>query len=438
MRPTPACVWWFAAGVPVALLAAVFSPVWATAWLAWIGLLVFAMGADAFLAPTRRGVVVTADVPKSLFVGDRGVLLVRVAAASGLAPSRVSVLADLGDDLVPAAEVTDALPAGGSVEISIPLIPRRRGSPAVHAVWARWTGPLRLVERRARLEVETPVPVLPDVRPVRAAALRLFANRDAVSGMKVERYAGDGSEFDSLKEYVQGLDPRAISWKATARHRHLVCQDFRAERDHQVVLAFDTGLRMREPLGAMPRLDHAIHAGLLLAYVALRTGDRVGLFAFVEAVRAYVAPAGGVESFARIQRATADLAYSTSETNFTLGLAELSTRLRRRSLVVVTTEFSDSVTAQLMVESLGRLARRHFVLFVAMRDPELEALAAAEPRSTTALHRAVVAADFVREREVVLKRLRRMGVHVIDVEPQRLSSAVVNRYLEVHRRELVG
>ena len=94
------------------------------------------------------------------------------------------------------------------------------------------------------------------------------------------------------------MDPRTIDWKASARHRRLLSQERRAERDHQVVVAIDTGRLMGEPLEGMPRLDHAVHAALLLGYVALRTGDRVGLFAFDERPRAWAAPAAGVESFA--------------------------------------------------------------------------------------------------------------------------------------------
>jgi uncharacterized protein (DUF58 family) len=280
--------------------------------------------------------------------------------------------------------------------------------------------------------------VTPDVRPVRAAALRFFTAREFAAGTKSERYVGDGSEFESLRDWVTGLDPRAISWRATARHRKLVCQEFRAERDHQVVVAFDVGLRMREPLARMPRLDHAIQAGLLLAYVALKTGDRVGAFAFDEGVRMWLEPEGGVGAFPRVQKALASLAYSSSETNFTLGLADLATRLRRRSLVVVPTEFGDSVTAGLMVDAIGRLVARHVVVFVALRDPLVEEATGEEPRTTQALYRAVVASDFAREREGVLKRLRRMGVHVIDALPGEVSAALVNRYLDVHRRELVG
>jgi uncharacterized protein (DUF58 family) len=204
------------------------------------------------------------------------------------------------------------------------------------------------------------------------------------------------------------------------------------------VVAFDTGLRMREPLAGMPRLDHAIHAGLLLAYVALKTGDRVGTFAFDERVGTWLEPEGGVGAFPRLQKALTALEYSASETNFTLGLSSLATRLRRRSLVVIPTEFGDSVTAGLMVDAIGRLVARHVVVFVALRDPLVDEAAGESPETTGALYRAVVAADFAREREGVLKRLRRMGVHVIDALPSQVSVALVNRYLDVHRRELVG
>ena len=438
MRPTFALVLWFAAGVPVALLPTVFSTPWAVAWVAWVGL-GFAAGAiDLLLAPGRRGVEVTVTAPAGIPVGDSDDLVVHVGLPRASFDTRVGVHADLHEDFERAPDVEVDVPAGGEAEGRVRLRPRRRGSPTVDAVWLRWTGPLGLVERRLSREVGAKVLVTPDVRPVRAAALRFFTAREFAAGTKNERYVGDGSEFESLRDWVTGLDPRAISWRATAKHLKLVCQEFRAERDHQVVIAFDTGLRMREPLAGMPRLDHAIHAGLLLAYVALKTGDRVGAFAFDEGVRAWLEPEGGVGAFPRVQKALTALEYSSSETNFTLGLADLATRLRRRSLVVVPTEFGDSVTAGLMVDAIGRLVARHVVVFVALRDPLVEEATGEEPKTTRALYRAVVASDFAREREGVLKRLRRMGVRVIDALPAEVSASLVNRYLDVHRRELVG
>ena len=438
MRPTFRLVLWFAAGVPVALLPTILSPPWALVWVAWAGLGFLAAALDAIVAPSAARVTAEVTAPAGIPVGDFDDLVVRVGVPRGSFATTVSVHADLHPLFERAEDARVEVPAGGEAEARLRLRPVRRGAPTVDAVWLKWTGPMGLVERRVVREVGAKVLVTPDVRPVRAAALRFFSTRQFAVGTKNERYAGDGSEFESLRDWVTGLDPRAISWRATARHQKLVCQEFRAERDHQVVLAFDTGLRMREPLRGIPRLDHAIHAGLLLAYVALKTGDRVGVFGFDERVGAWVEPEGGVGAFPRIQRALTALDYSASETNFTLGLLDLAGRLRRRSLVVVPTEFGDSVTAGLMVDAIGRLVARHVVVFVALRDPIVDAAAAEEPRTTGALYRAVVAGDFAREREVVLARLRRLGVHVIDARPSQASVALVNRYLDVHRRELVG
>src|SRR5262249_8703513 len=160
-----------------------------------------------------------------------------------------------------------------------------------------------------------------------------------------------------------------IDWKHSARHLKLLSKEFRTERNHQIMLAFDTGYLMCEPLEGIPRLDHAISAGLLLAWISLRQGDLVGTYGFDAAVRQYLQPMRGLASFARVQRATADLAYRHEETNFTLGLAELSQRLKRRALLVLFTDFVDTVTAELLVESLQRVSNRHVVVFVTLRDP---------------------------------------------------------------------
>jgi uncharacterized protein (DUF58 family) len=139
----------------------------------------------------------------------------------------------------------------------------------------------------------------------------------------------------------------------------------------------------------------------------------------------------------RLQQRTAELQYSRAETNFTLGLVELDRRLKRRSLVVVLTDFVDTVTAELMIENLGRLARRHLVLFTTLRDQALGETADGAPQDLTGLNRAMVARDLQREREVVLLRLRRLGALCIEAPPGGLSTRLINRYLDIKRRELV-
>jgi uncharacterized protein (DUF58 family) len=433
MRPTQRCVFLFLIGIPVALLTAVVSAkLWAV-WLVWFGLSLLACVADAIFAVSPRRMEVALTVPDTIYIGDSGEATVSLSA--GRSRPTCEVLADLHRDLAPQPVGRVRLAGDGRTRYAIPLVPRRRGSVGIRALWVRWTGPFGLVRRQWRGKPGSRIAVVPNVGAVRRAALRFFSSREFLSGLKVEHYVGEGSEFESLREYVPGLDHRAMNWKASARHRQLLCTEYRAERNHQVVLALDTGHLMAEPLEGIPKVDHAINAALLLSYVCLRTGDRVGWYTFDERARTFSEPEGGTVAFRRIQRRSADIVYSNHETNFTLGLAELSTRLRRRTLVVLLTDFVDTVTAELMIDGLARLSRRHLLLFVTLRDPSLDALIARHPDELDDVYRAVVADDFVRERDVVLRRLQRLGVHCIDTRPDLVTTSLLNRYLDLKRRE---
>ncbi|HEY4241905.1 MAG TPA: DUF58 domain-containing protein [Kofleriaceae bacterium] len=441
MRPTLRCLVVFLAGIPVALGAvAVDVRLW-TVWLCYLGAAILLTGIDAVLAVPVRRIRAATTLPDQIFIGETGHARIELTSSRAV---RLQLLAELDMDLVsqPPAFVLLERPDGASrkeparATFELPLTPRRRGDHALRTLHMRWSGPIGLMERRTAITVGKRVGVVPNLGAVRAVALRMFSDQNFNSGMKVERFLGDGSEYESLREYVPGLDHRAIDWKSSARHRKLLCQEFRAERNHQVVLAVDAGQLMIEPVGGVPKLDHAINAAILLGWFCLRTGDRVGLIGFDERVRQWAEPAGGMHTFHRLQAMSADIDYKRVETNYTLTLAELSTRLKRRSLVVLFTDFLDTVTAELMIDNITRLARRHLVLFVAVRDPSLETRALARPRSLDAMHQAVVAGDFGRERSIVLERLRRIGAHCIDAGPAEFSMALVNRYLDIKRREL--
>ncbi len=434
MKPTRRALLLFGLGLPVALLPVMLTPqLWAL-WLASTVICVAALAIDLLAAPGPAALQLAVEVPEALYIGDRDPLKLRLQSPRSVA---VELLGELGERLHPVAAERLSLQADEALEHAIDLVPVRRGMARVEAIWMRWEGPLGLMRRTRRHALEAELPVLPDIRAVRAAALRLQQRNDFVSGLKTQHFVGDGSEFDALREYRAGLDPRAIDWKASARHHKLITRDFRAERNHQLILAFDTGYLMGEPLAGVPKLDRAINAGLLLAFYSLRAGDRVGLFGFDQKVRLQVDPRAGIRSMQLLQRKAAELDYSTEETNFTLGLTQLATRLRRRSMVVVLTDFVDTTTAELMVENLQRLVRRHVVVFVSLRDPTLDGVARAEPDRLDTLHRATAAFELLKEREEVIQRLRRAGVFCIDAPPERVSAELINRYLDIHRRELV-
>jgi uncharacterized protein (DUF58 family) len=388
----------------------------------------------------RRRLGVAFDPPDILYVGETALAVVDLTPSGGRIADRIEATIDHG----PTVEMPALLeiPSAGTqtIRTEIPLLPRRRGTVPLTRLWLRWTGPYGLMRIQMKRPLEAKLRVVPNIRAVRAAAIALM-RQDASFGIKDQRQLGDGSEFDALRDYQPGFDRRAIDWKHSARHRRLVCKEFRSERNHQIILALDTGHLMREPIGGVPRLDHAINAALLLSYASLKGGDRVGLFGFDARVRLQTEPLGGVDRFPRLQHLTADLDYAAEETNFTLGLTLLSQQLRRRSLIVLFTDFVDTVTAELMIENLGRLSGRHLVLFVTLQDPEFRAIVDAAPDSIAgsmeSVARSVVADELRRERLIVFERLRRLGVQCLEAPYNRIGTDLINRYLAIKQREMI-
>ncbi len=436
IRPTTRAVLLFGATVPVAIGLLIYDPaLWPIALD--LGLFVLALiGLDVLLCARPSRLTLTVDAPPRLYIGSEGHLAVKAAIAGASRAVAIQVLLEQSGDAAAPEPARLEVPPGAIGSTLLPIRPLRRGRITIEALWLRWRGPLGLAGRSQRRPQALTIDVVPDIRGIASAAVQFFS-RDAVDGIKVQRQKGEGTEFEALRDHVQGLDNRFIDWKHSAKHLKLLSKEFRIERNHQIVLAFDTGYLMAEPIDGLPRLDHAIHAGLLLGWVALRSGDHVGSFGFDARIRQYLQPSPGRSAFARLQNASSQLGYRAEETNFTLGLAELNARLKRRALVVLFTEFIDTTTAGLLLESLQRMANRHAVIFVTLRDPLLADIVEAEPESFRPVAEAVVARDLQRERAVVLERLARMGVHCLEIPPRGLAVGLVNRYLTIKQRGLL-
>jgi len=436
ITPTRRAILLVAAGIPPTMIGVILIP---EAWVigvAWLGAVLTFIALDALLGIPARRLPVSFDAPPVLYVGDKDPFIVRFAAAGTRRSTMIDVLVDVAG--VARQPEVERLSVDHDRETvaRIALVPTRRGTATVKQLWLRWAGPFGLTVRRLDLLVAKDIPVLPNLRAVRQSALFINA-RQTFYGSKVQRERGSGSEFDALRDHVPGLDNRAIDWKHSARHRKLVSKEFQAERNHQLILAIDCGRLMSEPLNGIPRLDHAINAGLVLTYAGLHAGDRIGVFGFDSEVRVHASPNGGLRSFPRVQEALAKLDYRETESNFTLAMTELLGRLSQRSLIVVMTDFVDTITAQLMVENVGRLAARHVILFVTLRDPVLADAVERQPSDLESLAEAVIAGDLARERAQVLERLRRLGVLCLESDADHLNTDLVNRYLAVKTRELV-
>lgn len=410
-----------------------FGDAFAYLWVgAWAVLLIFS-GVDILTSVLLPEVRIELDAVQSFYLGEPAFFKIKIDTESKL---EYELKLDISGDLKPIR--SKSFRTEGGVHVSkYQVQPTRRGTLVASKIWMKWRTRLGLFERIKIVQVVANVLVIPNVEAVKRAALQWQQRSEFMAGVHHQKFLAEGSDFDRLRKYVQGMDHRKIDWKASAKHALLLSRSYQAERNQRLVLAFDTGRLNSEPLGDIPRLDHAINAGLLLGYMSLKIGDQVGLIGFDASVHTFRKPVSGVKAYHYLTAASSKLNYGESEANYTVALSEIIRRVKRRSIVVIFTEFTDTIGAELMLENVARLAKKHVVLFVALRNPELDQYVETPPHNLNAMTENVVVRKLIQERKKVLKELHSRGVYVVDCTPNNLSISLLNRYLELHQRELI-
>ncbi|MEZ5097397.1 MAG: DUF58 domain-containing protein [Nocardioides sp.] len=340
----------------------------------------------------------------------------------------------------PTAGATDnrhrvRLTAGDRVLLTTRLRPVRRGDLRAAGVTVRSRGPLGLAARQRTADVGGVLRSVPPFEsrkhlPSRLARLRELDGRAAV------RVRGQGTEFDSLREYVRGDDVRAIDWRASARNRSVVVRTWQPERDRRVVLVLDTSRVSAGRVEDVPRLDSAMDAALLLAALAARAGDRVDFVAGDRRVRTRIRAAGARDIAHRLQDAMADLEPVIAEADWA-GLAGAVASLgRQRALVVLLTPLEPSVIEEGLLPVLPALVRHHRVVLASVRDPELERLAGAHA-SIDEVYDAAAAGQALHRRQHTAELLAALGVDVVDRDAEQLPPALADHYLRLKAEGLL-
>lgn len=409
----------------------VLQPDPVTPW-AWALVVAVVVAVDVALAPSLRDLEVTRSPVGSIRLGTGATsrLLVRNRG------SRAVRLA-LRDAWQPTAGASDnrhrlKVAAGGGARAVTPLLPRRRGDLRAAGVTLRVRGPLGLGVRQRTLDVPGSVRALPafDSRkhlPSRLARLRELDGRSAL------RVRGQGTEFDSLREYVRGDDVRSIDWRASARTRNVVVRTWQPERDRRVVVVLDTSRTSAGRVDDVPRLDSAMDAALLLAALASRAGDRIDFLAGDRVVRRRLRTGGATSVVHPLSEAMADLGPVIAEADWrTLagGVQELG---RRRALVVLLTPLEPASIEEGLLPVLPTLTRHHRVVVASVRDPALDALAA-DRSDVDAVYAAVAAEQTAARRRATADLLRALGADVLDTDAERLPPVLADHYLALKAR----
>jgi len=242
--------------------------------------------------------------------------------------------------------------------------------------------------------------------------------------------------FERLREYQPDDDPRSISWTATARHGRPISVEYETERQQRIVIVLDSGRMMASTLGELTKLDHAVNTALMLAYVATAKGDEVGILGYSDDVRSFLPARRGRRQFLRISDALRRLEVTTMESDPRTAFEYLRARAARRALVVLFTDLIDTDASRGLVAAVTRLAGNNLVLCCVLADPRLAELARDAPATTAAAYERTVAQTVIEDRARVLAVLRQRGIHTIDVPSDRLTVAVIQRYLELKKRFL--
>lgn len=319
------------------------------------------------------------------------------------------------------------LAPGASQRIETVLTPRRRGDRKPDLVTVRSIGPLGLAGRQVSREVPWRVRVLPPFTSRKHLPSRLLQLRET-DGRTPVLVRGQGSEFDSLREYVIGDDVRSIDWRATARRSDVVVRTWRPERDRHVVIVLDTSRTSAGRVGDEPKLDSAMDAALLLTALATRAGDRVDLLAYDHDLRASVTGALPGRTLALFSDAMAVLEPALVELDGSSLARRLLTRVRHRSLIVLLTSLDTASINEGLLPELRQLTRKHTVILASVADPRIAELATARG-DASAVFAAASAELALSVRRHTADELGRIGVEVVDAVPDTFAPALADKYL---------
>ncbi|MFC9496820.1 DUF58 domain-containing protein [Streptomyces sp. NPDC056982] len=421
-----------------ALLAALGSlpvGIWEPSWTGILAVntpLALACACDFALAAPVRRLRLTRSGDTAVRLGDPADVTLTVTN-----PSRRPLRAQLRDAWPPSSWIAGTEVAASRHRLTIPpgerrriitrLLPTRRGDRKADRVTIRSYGPLGLFTRQGSHDVPWTVRVLPPFHsrkhlPSKLARLRELDGRTSVLTR------GEGTEFDSLREYVPGDDTRSIDWRATARQSTLAVRTWRPERDRHILIVLDTGRTSAGRVGDAPRLDASMDAALLLGALASRAGDRVDLLAYDRRIRALVQGRAAGELLPALVNALAPLEPELVETDARgLTAAALHTA-PRRSLVVLLSSLDAAPVEEGLLPVLSRLTKRHTVLVASVADPTIAEMAGSRG-NTEAVYDAAAAAQAQAERHRTAELLIRRGVTVVDATPNDLAPALADAYL---------
>ncbi len=461
---TPRTIWLLAAGLLLAL-PGFFDARLGYAMLLWDALVLLGCLLDGMRLPPAHGITIERSWSNAPALSSETEIELAVEQNSETV-LECRLMDDLPDALV-ATPATQSLRVFPRVRTALryKIEPRERGDTTAGAVYIRYASPLGLVEKWAMAPLEQTVRVYPALRQGEDQEMFLARGRQIELQLRQARERGLGRDFESLREYLEGDDLRDVCWTATARRGQLITRRYQTERSQPVWIVLDAGRLLQgriledernaergvlrgpaaakaEPADRTARrgyskLDYACSTAVALAQLALYSGDRVALLVYGQHVQQRVLPGRGPAHLRQIVESLAQARAESSEADHLRATATLNRWQPRRALILWITDLAETAMRPEVIDGAMQLLHRHVLLFVAMAQPDVEAIANARPKNVEQMFRASAAQELTTRRELLLARLREQGALTLDLDPAQLTAAVLNQYLKVKERAMV-
>jgi len=424
-----------ALGAPLWLLALVFPGGW-LAGSSYLVLIIVLCWRDAATIPAssrftaRRQLparfALDVEQPVKLLIGNLSSRAVTAAVRD-----EVPEVFDTRTDLPPVI-----IPPGGEAQLAYTVRPLKRGAHGFSAVVLRVQGERGLIQKQLALAVADTAKVYPDFRGADQYQLLAQIEQRDESVRKPRPFKAAGTDFESLRPYIPGEDPRNVDWKATARRGALISRNKHVEKGQQLAVLLDTGRLMAETIGRYSKLEHALNATVMLSYVVQKRGDALAVASFSNKIESFLPTVRGPALLPRVLESLYAVQVRPVESDYWQAVAQVMMLLNRRSLVILLTDVLDASASAGLINNLARAAEKHLVLCVVLSEPAIAEVARSIPATVAETYRKAAACDQLRRRRLALESMRSRGILVLETDPAHLSVHLVKRYLEIRQANL--
>lgn len=432
--------WFFALFVGVILLYVLAFSIPSMEFIANIilaSLLAVTMLDILFVFSSKQPIKVTRNVSTRLNLGDENHIKLAVENQTG-SMINFSLIEGYPVEMQDRSSVLKGILSGHSKkEFDYTFTPKKRGEYKFGDVFIIIRSMFFLASRRIDLPLEETIHVYPSVLQMRKYELLVFQQQKTSAGIKKIRRLGNNSEFEQIKNYVQGDEVKSINWKATSRRNELMINQYQEEKSQSIYCIIDKSRSMQMEFDHLSMLDYSINSSLVFTNIALKKGDKAGLITFSNKIGSVLPADKSSGQMRRIQNVLYNQQSLFHEANYELLYQTIRRTVKQRSLLVLFTNFETEFAMRRAMPMLRRLNQKHILVVVFFQNSELQELAFQPSKTVHEVYQATVAEKLISMKSKIARELKQNGIQTVLTLPEELSINTINKYLELKAKGAV-